>query len=122
MAFDLNKERENLAAGRGLSAGVCFNPDRDPDLYECGDDDETAKIAKGEISVSWDGRTVTDLKTGEVTTREQPDEYKVTRVTTLAEMAEASGGSTPDSTGADTQTTDNAPAGGRGGRGTRATG
>lgn len=106
MAIDVKDCEARLARGEQLPAGVAWNPDHDPPFYPVTKEQE--RIANDEISVSWDGKTVTDRKTGEVTHREQPDEYKVNVPLTLAE----SQATAPASAGGDTVTTDNAPTGG----------
>jgi hypothetical protein len=81
--------RARLGRGEQLPAGWTFNPDRDPDVYKA--TDEELAVANGELSVSWDGRIVTNLATGQVEMRDQPDEFKIARPVTLAEVAEAGG-------------------------------
>lgn len=119
MAVNIEQEKKNLLEGRGVSAGVCWNPDRNPEFFECSEEEQA--VARGEKSVSWDGRIVTDLVTGESETRDQPDEFKVVTPVTLAEATEAAGGETTGTAGADTQTTDST-GGGTSRRSGRATG
>lgn len=115
MAKNIEAQRAKLAKGEQLDAGFCFDPGRNPDIFECHEEDTA--VAAGDVSVSWDGRTVTNLKTGEVETREMPDRFRVAQPVTLAEATEASGGAVA-SAGADTATTDGATGTGGGG-GTR---
>lgn len=96
-------QRARLARGEQIEAGWCFDPGRNPDLFRCSEEDE--RVAKGEISRSWDGTSVTDLKEGTTETREMPDDFRLATPITLQEAAEASGGAVA-SAGADAATTD----------------
>jgi hypothetical protein len=104
----LEDVRVALRNGTGLPDGVCLDFARDPYAFPCSDVEE--RTAQGEVSVSFDGTQILDLKTGEVKEGKPIDR---SMPVTLMEMADASGGGTPATTNADTQTTDNAPAGGR---------
>jgi hypothetical protein len=115
------RQRERMGRGEQLESGWCYNGDRNPDVFRCSEEDEA--VARGDISVSYDGRTVTDLTKGEAVVRDQPDEYKVAVPQTLAETAEAGGARSggdagvPSASATATTTTDNA--GGGGGRASR---
>lgn len=102
-----------LRDGTRLPTGVCLDFARNPAIFECSELDN--RVARGEVSVSYDGTQILDLKTGEMSDGEPIDRSVPV---TLMEIADASGGNTPAATGADTATTDNAPTGGRGGRAT----
>jgi len=103
---EVTEQRERLGRGDQLTNGYCFDPDRDPDIFKCGPLEEG--VAKGEISVSWDGSIVQNLVTGEVERREA---RPMTASTMIAPVnAPTAGGAST------TATTDNAPAGGRGAR------
>lgn len=100
--------------GRGEQpSGYCVDFDRDPPVFPCGDLEEG--IAKGDVSVSWDGSKVFDLKTGEMTAREADRGPRggggVMGFTPVSPNTPSAGGTTV--------TTDNAPAGGGGTRTTR---
>lgn len=61
--------RRAISRGEQFPAGLCYDADRYPDeFYPCSELEE--RVAKGEVSVSWDGTKVTDLKTGETTDRD----------------------------------------------------
>ena len=109
----MREAEDALRNGTGLPDGVCLDFSRNPAIFACSELDE--RVAKGEVSVSYDGTRILDLKTGEVTEGEAIDR---SMPVTLMEIADASGGNTSAATNADTVTTDNTPAGGRGGRGT----
>jgi hypothetical protein len=109
-------QRARLARGDQLEGGWCFDGDRDPAIFRCGEMEES--VARGDVSVSYDGMTVTDLKKGMVS---EGEKIERTRPVTLMEMREASGGDLPADTAATTVTTDNAPAGDGGGDGGRKT-
>lgn len=103
------EQRARLARGEQMEAGWCFDPGRNPDFFRCKDEDE--RVAKGEVSRSWDGTSLTDLKAGTTETRDMPEDFRLATPVTLQEVAAASGGGV-ESAGGDTVTTDNAPAGG----------
>lgn len=92
MSIDVADCKARLARGEQLPGGVAWNPDRNPEFYEMSKED--VAVAEGNISVSYDGRTVTDLATGKVTTREQPDRFKANRPVTLAEQEESASATT----------------------------
>jgi hypothetical protein len=104
----MEEVRTALRDGSRIPTGVCLDFSRNPYAFPCSDLDKS--VANGEVSVSFDGTQILDLKTGEVKEGEPIDR---SMPVTLMEMADASGGGTPATTNADTQTTDNAPAGGR---------
>jgi hypothetical protein len=105
----MKEAQEALRDGTRLPTGVCLDFSRNPAIFACSELDK--RVARGEVSVSYDGTQVLDLKTGEMTAGEPIDR---SMPVTLMEMADASGGNLPAATNADTVTTDNAPAGGRG--------
>jgi hypothetical protein len=108
-AKGVEEQRARLARGQQIEAGWCFDPGRNPEFFRCSAEDE--RVAKGEISRSWNGTAITDLKSGVVETRDMPADFRLATPVTLQEVAEASGGAVA-SAGADTATTDNTPAGG----------
>lgn len=110
MPKDVDAQRTHMLRGEQLDNGWCYDGDRDPDIFRCGEREEA--VARGDTSVSYDGTMVLDLKAGTV---KQGKPIERNRPVTLAEMQEATGGKLPATTAADTKTTDNAPAGtGRG--------
>lgn len=116
---DVAAQRARLARGEQLEGGWCFDGDRDPDIFRCNETERA--VAAGELSVSWDGTKVLNLKTGEMTEGERIERN---RPVTLMEINATTGGGAPTA-GGDTATTDNAPAGtgrGAGGGGTTARG
>lgn len=107
----MNEAREALRDGTRLPTGVCVDFQRNPAIFECSETDKA--VARGEISVSYDGTQILDLATGEMREGKAIDRNVPV---TLMEMSEAGSGTGVPATNADTVTTDNAPAGGRGGR------
>lgn len=83
MAVDVADCKARLARGEQLPGGVCWNPDRKDEFYECSK--EEVATAEGKLSVSWDGTKVVDLESGALTERDQPASYKIDRPVTLAE-------------------------------------
>jgi hypothetical protein len=75
---DIKECRRRLANAERLPPGICYNADNYPEeFYPCSELEE--RVAAGEVSVSWDGTKITDLKTGKITTQEstvvrRPDE------------------------------------------------
>src|SRR4051812_23343911 len=66
---DIKECRRRLANAERLPPGVCYNPDNYPEeFYMCSEMEQRA--AAGEVSMSWDGTKVTDLKTGQTTRHE----------------------------------------------------
>lgn len=66
---EMDSARRALSRGEALPAGLCYDPDRYPEeFYPCSDLEE--RVARGEVSMSWDGVTVTDLKTGKTEDRD----------------------------------------------------
>jgi hypothetical protein len=104
---EVKTQRERMGRGEQLEAGWCFDPDRDPDVFRCGELEK--KVAEGKVSVSFDGARVMDLESGQVTLQKARPMNVGTMTTPNA-----------PATGADTATTDNAAAGtGGGGRAAR---
>lgn len=101
MAKDVDAQRAKLSRGEQLDAGFCYDPGRNPDIFEC--DEEDQRVAAGEVSRSWDGTSLTDLKAGTTETRDMPEAFRLATPVTLQEVAAASGG-TVESAGADTTT------------------
>lgn len=65
----MEEARRAVSRGEPIPAGLCYDADRFPEeFYPCSELEQS--VAKGEVSVSYDGVTVTDLKTGKVTERD----------------------------------------------------
>lgn len=105
----VQENRDLFAQGLGPKAGWCYDGDRDPEFFECDELDE--RVAKGEVSVSFDKTHVLDLSSGELERREAP-----ARAITAPTLVNPVGAG---ATGADTTTT-GVGGGARGG--TRVTG
>ena len=101
----VEEQRRRLRDGEQLQGGWCFDPARDPDIFQCGDVEES--VARGDVSVSYDGAFTTDLKTGEVA---RGDVIQRKKVASFANV-----GAGVPATAADSVTTDNAPPGTGGG-------
>jgi hypothetical protein len=63
----VDEQRARLGRGEQLEAGWCFDPDREEDVFKCGELEEA--VVNDKSSVSFDGSKVVDLATGEVETR-----------------------------------------------------
>jgi hypothetical protein len=96
--------------GRGEQpSGYCVDFDRNPPVFPCGELEEA--VAKGDVSLSWNGDKAVNLKSGDITEREADRGPRG-----VAGFTPVTAGGAP-AAGGDTVTTDNSPPGGGGGGG-----
>lgn len=95
----LAEGRRALLRGEQIPAGLCYDPDRYPEeFYPCSELEE--RVARGEVSVSWDGTKVTDLKTGVTEDRDVPPKVVPTSGATGAGTVTGTGNRTVTTEGA----------------------